>query len=165
MSSGKATASTAALAAGTHVITATYSGDASYAESSGRVTPDQVVNQAATTTSLASSATSVAVLASGPRRPHSQRPPRPTSINKEPSTCSSPSARRQSHHTRSELKRQEIRQILAFLWGNFSLAVLQGHPHHRPARPPPDALAKKPRTPSRFRSFGIDKTNPSRSGS
>ena len=56
LSSGKATASTAALAVGTHVITATYSGDASYAGSSGSLTPDQLVNKAATTTSLASSA-------------------------------------------------------------------------------------------------------------
>jgi len=56
LSSGKATASTAALLAGTHSITATYSGDASYAESSGALAPDQVVNLAPTTTSLVSSA-------------------------------------------------------------------------------------------------------------
>ena len=56
LSSGKATASTAALAVGTHVITATYSGAANYAGSSGQLAPNQVVNKVATTTSLASSA-------------------------------------------------------------------------------------------------------------
>jgi large repetitive protein len=56
LSSGTATAGTAALTVGTHVITATYSGDANYIESNGRLVPDQVVNKIATTTSLASSA-------------------------------------------------------------------------------------------------------------
>jgi hypothetical protein len=54
--SGEATASTSALAAGTHVITATYSGDLNHTGSNGRLVPDQVVNKIATTTSLASSA-------------------------------------------------------------------------------------------------------------
>ena len=56
LSSGEATASTASLTVGTHVITATYSGDANFTVSNGRLVPDQVVGQIATTTSLASSA-------------------------------------------------------------------------------------------------------------
>jgi amino acid permease len=42
-SSGEATFSTSALQVGTHVITATYSGDNNYAVSTGRLSSDQVV--------------------------------------------------------------------------------------------------------------------------
>ena len=56
LSSGTATTSTASLTVGTHVITATYSGDSNHAGSSGTLTPDQAVGMGATTTSLVSSA-------------------------------------------------------------------------------------------------------------
>jgi len=57
LSGGVATYSTAALAAGSHTITAEYGGDANFALSSGTLTGSPlVVNQAATTTGLVSSA-------------------------------------------------------------------------------------------------------------
>ena len=41
--------------------------------------------------------------------------------NKELSTCSKPSACRQSHHTRYEIKCCKMRQNLAFFYRNFRL--------------------------------------------
>jgi hypothetical protein len=55
LSGGIATFSTAALAAGTHTLTAEYSGVTNFSTSTGTLAGGQVVNQAATTTSVASS--------------------------------------------------------------------------------------------------------------
>jgi uncharacterized repeat protein (TIGR01451 family) len=52
--SGVATFNTAALAVGTHPITAVYGGDATFASSTGTLSPDQVVNKANTTTTITS---------------------------------------------------------------------------------------------------------------
>jgi len=53
--SGKASVSTSSLSAGTHVITATYGGDGNYSASTGTLSGGQTVNQASTTTALATS--------------------------------------------------------------------------------------------------------------
>jgi hypothetical protein len=55
LSGGTASVNTASLSVGTHVITATYSGDGNHTGSTGALSPDQVVGQFGTTTSLASS--------------------------------------------------------------------------------------------------------------
>jgi len=51
-----ATFSTASLGVGTHAVTASYSGDSSFATSSGTLSGGQAVNQAATTVTVSSSA-------------------------------------------------------------------------------------------------------------
>jgi hypothetical protein len=49
---GSASVSTASLSVGAHVITAEYSGDSNFNPSTAALSPDQVVNQAATTTTI-----------------------------------------------------------------------------------------------------------------
>jgi hypothetical protein len=53
--SGKATFATSSLSVGSHPITATYRGDANFNGSAGKLTPNQTVNKASTTTAVASS--------------------------------------------------------------------------------------------------------------
>jgi len=55
LSSGVATFSTSSLSVGSHPITVTYGGDANFNGSSGKLTPNQTVNKAGTTTAVASS--------------------------------------------------------------------------------------------------------------
>ena len=54
LSSGVATVNTSALAVGTHTITATYSGNGNFQSSIGTLSPDQTVDQGATTTTITS---------------------------------------------------------------------------------------------------------------
>jgi hypothetical protein len=54
LTSGQATCATSALTAGSHVITAEYSGDTNYAASNGTLSPDQLVNAIGTTTGVTS---------------------------------------------------------------------------------------------------------------
>ena len=57
ISAGKATITDSILSAGTHTITALYSGDSNFATSSGTLSGSQTVNQASTTTAVSSSVT------------------------------------------------------------------------------------------------------------
>jgi hypothetical protein len=54
ISSGEATFSTSTLPAGTHVITATYTGDDNFGASTGTLSPNQQVNKFSTTITLVS---------------------------------------------------------------------------------------------------------------
>ncbi|MBI5954480.1 MAG: Ig-like domain repeat protein [Chloroflexi bacterium] len=55
LSGGQATCATSALTVGSHVITVEYSGNTNYDPSSGTLSPNELVNQASTTTGVTSS--------------------------------------------------------------------------------------------------------------
>ena len=59
LNGGKATIQDSALSIGTHTVTAAYGGDSSFAVSSGTLSGGQVVNKAATTTTVSTNPTSI----------------------------------------------------------------------------------------------------------